>query len=84
MQTLSWKGGNVTLSTGEAPLLDEKTGTYGEHGDVVFLIGGLDGHEVLRLCGDGRILVNGEQVEEDRDLVEGFRTFLRAAGIALP
>ena len=41
----------------------------------------IEDNEVLRLEEDGGIYVNGEQVEEDKELVDALRRFLKYSGI---
>jgi hypothetical protein len=47
-------------------------------GDVIFNVQG-GAVEMLRLCGDGRILVKGQECQADQQVVDAFKAFLKAA-----
>lgn len=38
-------------------------------------------NEILKLCENGDIFVNGRLAENDKEVVEGLREFLRSVGI---
>src|ERR1700679_2505238 len=70
------KGGNLTFQTGSG----QRLGTpplIGENGDFIFRLGGgTDAIEMLRVCGDGRVLVRGVQVDDDIEFYHEFRDWL--------
>lgn len=49
-----------------------------EDTDIVFYSN--DAEEILRLCDNGDIHVHGNLAENDKDVVEGLREFLKKAG----
>ena len=49
-----------------------------EDTDIAFFSG--DGDEILRLCDNGDIFVHGRLAENDREVVEGLRAFLKNTG----
>lgn len=65
---------NQTFSIREQPAIPQT-------GDFVFQLH--DGTEILRLAGDGTVLVRGREVDQDDQLVAGFRAWLQATGYYL-
>ena len=49
-----------------------------EDTDLIFYSN--DAEEILRLCDNGDIHVHGNLAENDKDVVEGLREFLKKAG----
>jgi len=49
-----------------------------EDTDIVFFSN--DAEEILRLCDNGDIYVHGHLVENDQDVVDGLREFLKKSG----
>jgi hypothetical protein len=49
-----------------------------EDTDIVFFSN--DAEEILRLCDNGDIYVHGNLVENDQDVVDGLREFLKKSG----
>ena len=49
-----------------------------EDNDIVFYSN--DAEEIIRLCDNGDIYVHGRLVENDGDVVEGLREFLKNTG----
>lgn len=41
-------------------------------------------NKIIVLKGDGRIIVNGKLIEDDKDLVDAFRIFLQAVSMPKP
>jgi hypothetical protein len=49
-----------------------------EDTDIVFFSN--DAEEILRLCDNGDIFVHGHLAENDKDVVDGLREFLKKSG----
>jgi cytosine/adenosine deaminase-related metal-dependent hydrolase len=49
-----------------------------EDTDIVFFSN--DAEEILRLCDNGDIYVHGHLAENDKDVVDGLREFLKKSG----
>jgi hypothetical protein len=71
------KGGNLTFQTGVGQRVMDHPPWIGENGDFIFQLGsGADAIEMLRVCGDGRVLVRGVQVDDDIEFYHEFREWL--------
>lgn len=51
-----------------------------EKDNIVFTVEN-GAREVIRLAANGDIFVHGRLIENDKEIVEGFRDFLRQAGL---
>ena len=47
---------------------------HGKHGDIVFWVA--DDFAIMRFCPNGDIFVKGKLIENDKEVVDGFREFL--------
>lgn len=73
------RGGDVIFAAGRGGV--DPMGLRAADGDVIFRFS--DGAEAMRLCGDGRVLVRGNEVARDEEVYLGLRAWLAAANVSL-
>jgi hypothetical protein len=72
-QSMPAKGGDIIFSSGKG-YVPPMSPNAPEHGDIRFVIAG--GQEMMRLCGDGKVIVRGEQVDDNRAAYDAFMAWI--------